>query len=261
MIFLNEKSIRLNIKKFGFNSIDSATVILFNKNLEKFNEYSIKQALKNNKKINKQNGGSGSVGHTVLPSEYFGINTKNYFTNAESTNMNITNSMIRPVIQTQDLSGSIKGGKSKYNTYGGSGAHGHTVLPSEYFGNNSGSYFEHLEPPTNGTNMQVTNSMIRPVIKTYDLTGVIHGGAINNKFTISKNAFKNSLNEALLKFQSPQNAVKLSPDVSQKLQNKFELLMTEILNKANKANKKEPQLQLYHIKEVMQQKKYEFLKN
>lgn len=258
MIFLTEKSIRQNIKKFGFKDVNSSIIELLNNSLENFTIHSIKKALKQHKKFNKQNGGSGAVGHTVLPSEYFGIDSKSYFTSAESTNMNVTNTTIRPTIQTHDLSGSIKGGKSKYT--GGSGAHGHTVLPSEYFGVNSGSYFEHLKSPFNGTNMNVTNTMIRPVISTNDLSGSIKGGSSTQQyFNVSKSAFKNSLNEARLKLQST-SAIKISQEVTDKLQNQFEKLISEVLTKVYKKNQNN-NLQLQHIHEIMQQRKYSILKN
>jgi hypothetical protein len=260
MIFLTEKSIRQNIKKFGFKDVNSATIEFLNKTLENFNYNSIKNALKEEQKINKQNGGSGAVGHTVLPSKYFGIDSENYFTSAESKNMNVTNNMIRPAIQTHDLSGSIKGGKSKYT--GGSGAHGHTVLPSEYFGVNSGSYFEHLKAPNNGTNMNVTNAMIRPAIQTHDLSGLIKGGSIKKDvdFSVSTRAFKNSLNEALLKFKSISN-IKFfkSKDVILKFKNDFMQLIGEVLTKVYEKNKNQ-QLQLSHIKKILKLEKYNILK-
>lgn len=268
MIFLTEKSIRQNIKKFGFKDTNSRVIELFNRCIENFAAQSIKKALKQHRKLNKQQGGSGAVGSTVLPSEYFGINSGNYFSNSDGTNMHVTNSVIRPSIVTHDLSGSIKGGKntkescgSKCNKQqrqcGGSGAHGHTVFQSEYFGVNSGNFFEKLQASEFGTNMDVTNSMIRPAILTHDLSGAIKGGASSKQFSVSKSAFKNALNEARNKYQ---NNISIPQETIGALQNKFEQLMSEILSKAQKKTEGE-QLQHNQLQEILQQRKYQILRN
>lgn len=252
MIFLTEKSIRQNIKKFGFKETNSQVIELLNKSLINFTNQSIKKALKQHK---KQNGGSGATGHTVLPSEYFGINSGNYQSKLSGTNMNVTNSLIRPAILTHDLSGSITGGKNK-KCIGGSGADGHTVLPNKYFGVNSTSHFETLKGIEFGNNMNITNSIIRPAILTHDISGSIKGGALK-KFTISKSAFKNALNESRIKYK---NNISISQETVLELQNKFEQLITEIISKAQKKSTNE----LLHqslLQEVLQQKKYQILKN
>jgi len=255
MIFLTEKSIHQNIKKFGFTETNSQVIELLNKCLINFTNQSIKKALTQHKKIIKQNGGSGAVGRTVLPSEYFGINSGSYSPNSSGTNMNVNNSLIRPAILTHDLSGKITGGKGK-NIHGGSGAHGHTVLPSEYYGVNSGSYFENLKGLNIGTNMNVTNSMIRPAILTHDISGSIKGGAVK-QFSISKSAFKNALNEARIKYQ---NNISIPQETVLELQHKFEQLMTEVLLKTEKKSGNQ-NLQSSHLHEILQQRKYNILKN
>jgi len=274
MIFLTEKSIRQNIKKFGFKDTNSRVVELLNRCIENFASQSIKKALKQHRKFNKQSGrgallqgGSGAVGRTVLPSEYFGINSGNYLSNSDGTNMNVTNSVIRPSIITHDLSGSIKGGKntkescgSKCNEQrqcGGSGAHGHTVFQSEYFGVNSGNFFEKLQGSEFGTNMNVTNSMIRPAILTHDLSGAIKGGSSSKYFNVSKSAFKNALNEARNKYQ---NNVSIPQETVVALHNQFEKLITEVLSKAEKKSESE-QLQHNQVQEILQQRKYQILRS
>jgi len=268
MIFLTEKSIRQNIKKFGFKDTNSRVIELFNRCIENFASQSIKKALKQHRKFNKQNGGDGAVGRTVLPSEYFGINSGNYFSNPDGTNMNVTNSVIRPSIVTHDLSGSIKGGKNtkescgskcseQQRQCGGSGAHGHTVFQSEYFGVNSGNFFEKLQGSEFGTNMNVTNSMIRPAILTHDLSGSIKGGSASKHFSVSKSAFKNALNEARNKYQ---NNISIPQETIVNLHNQFEKIITEVLSKAEKKSESE-QLQHNQVQEILQQKKYQILRS
>ena len=268
MIFLTEKSIRQNIKKFGFKDTNSRVVELLNRCIENFSAQSIKKALKQHRKFNKQSGGDGAVGRTVLPSEYFGVNSGNYFSNSDGTNMNVSNSIIRPSIVTHDLSGSIKGGKNNKESCGsrcngqesqcgGSGAHGHTVFQSEYFGVNSGNFFEKLQGSEFGTNMNVTNSMIRPAILTHDLSGAIKGGSTSKYFSVSKSAFKNALNEARNKYQ---NNLSIPQETIAALQNKFEKIMTEVLSKVEKKSESE-QLQHNQVQEILQQRKYQILRN
>lgn len=100
MIFITEKSLRQNAKKFGFKEFDNSIVSLVNKGLESF--------LKN--KLSKVQKG----GRTVLPSEYFGVESGSYFDKVSSTDLSVTDSIIRPPVLTKDLSGLITGGALKF---------------------------------------------------------------------------------------------------------------------------------------------------
>jgi hypothetical protein len=79
-------------------------------------------------------------------------------------------------------------GKKQKPTVGG-----RVVLPSEYFGKPSQSYFETLA--NNGTDMSVTDSVIRPVVETHDISGAITGGKAQC-FNVSLKTYSIALKEA-----------------------------------------------------------------
>jgi len=209
MIFLTQKNIQSNLKKFNITEVDGNDIQYINDLLLSYTTNSLKKALK---KYNK-NGGNGAVGRTVLPSEYFGINSGVYSNTSSGTDMSVTNTMIRPTIAYKSISG-------------GSGAIGRTVLPSEYFGINSGVYSD----TSSGTDMSVTNTMIRPVIPFNDVTKPFSGGS-NNKFTISKSAFNNAITEAKVTLKINN---KLEPSTVLQLKDNFEAIMTKLFKSVSK---------------------------
>lgn len=190
MIFLSENSIRINAKKFGFKNVDIAVLESINNYLMNYTKNILKKALKKNKHNNIQIHQNG----------------------------------------------------------------GRIVLPSEYFGIESGSYFENISH-NNGTNMTVTNTMIRPMQHTVDLTGAIIGGS-NKIFTISKNALKNALNEANVILEKN---IKIDNDTYVHIKYKFEKIMTEIFRKASKKTT-DNNLELSNLENIVNQSKYKELK-
>jgi hypothetical protein len=99
MIFLPERTVRQNIKKFGFQTLDHDAFTELNSYLEHFVANSIKKLQKG--------------GRIVLPSEYFGSTSGSYVDAPSHTNMAVSETLIRPAILTQDLTGAIKGGAPK----------------------------------------------------------------------------------------------------------------------------------------------------
>lgn len=245
MIFLTDKSMQQNIKKFGYKSYDSSILSLVNQYLQNYTKNTISKALKKNKTATSLEASHviQAGGRIVLPSEYFGVTSGSYFADLKNngTDMAVTDSMIRPVVSTRDLSGAIKGGR--------------IVLPSEYFDVPSGSYFGNLK--NNGTDMAVTNTMIRPVVSTYDLSGAIKGGADKN-FKLSKKAIQNAINEAKVSLHSD---VKIRSDATLAMQYAFQKIMSEILSKScGKCNKTQKEhLTLEGLKQISEQRKYKIL--
>ena len=109
MIFITEKTVRANLKKFGIKTSDAHAVTQItryvNKCLEVFIKTKITSAMK---KTNKSKVMSG--GRVVLPADFFGVASNRYFPSVESTNMSVTAEVIRPAILTHDISGVIGGG-------------------------------------------------------------------------------------------------------------------------------------------------------
>lgn len=108
-------------------------------------------------------------------------------------------------------------------------AGGRIVMPSEYFGVESGSYFSELK--NNGTDMSVTNSMIRPAVVTYDLSGAIKSGGADRQFNVSQKALQGAISEAKVALQ---RNLRLRSDANIAMRQGFQNIMTEILQKAGK---------------------------
>lgn len=167
MIFLTDKSVRSNLKKFGITSYDPAVMNLVNQYLENY--------------------------------------TKNTIAKATKQNKNLTSLEAQHVFQ----------------------AGGRTVLPSEYFGVESGSYFETLK--SNGTDMAVTNSAIRPTVATYDLSGAIKSGGSSQQFKLPKKSLQYAISEAKV---SLQRDLRVRSEATAAMQQGFEKIMSEILQKS-----------------------------
>ncbi len=193
MIFLTDKSMRLNIKKFGYKSYDSEVLALVNQFLQNYAKNTLSKAFKKNKNIN-----SLEASHVIQ-------------------------------------------------------AGGRIVLPSEYFGVSSGSYFQDLK--TNGTDMRVTDTMIRPVVATYDLSGAIKGGSAQKNFTLSKKIVQNAINEAKV---SLQKDVKVRSDATLAMQQAFQKIMSDILSKSCERCENK-HLSIDVVKQISGQRKYKII--
>lgn len=190
MIFITDKSIRQNAKKFGFKQCDTDVINVVNNMLIKFTTNKLQKVIQKYKKLS--------------------------------------------VIEPKHIQ---KGGR--------------IVLPSEYFGVDSGSYTEKLV--NNGTDMSITETFIRPTIATTDLSGAIKGGAV--KFSVSKNAFKNALSEAKTKLQKD---IKIKSNTSDLLQREFEDLMSDIMIKSSNKGKQQI-ISATQLESIAKQKKYKSL--
>ena len=167
MIFLTDKSVRSNLKKFGITSYDPSVLNLINQYLHNYTQNTIAKATKQNK--------------------------------------NLSSLEAQHILQ----------------------AGGRTVLPSEYFGVESGSYFNSLK--SHGTDMAVTENIIRPTVATYDLSGAIKSGGANKQFTLSKKALQYAISEAKV---SLQRDIRVRSTASLALQQGFQSIMSEILQKS-----------------------------
>ena len=98
-----------------------------------------------------------------------------------------------------------------------------TTLPLEYFGVKTGHYFENAPQ---GTDMSVTDSMIRPAFSVVDLQNTIKGGAKTN-FTVPAISVKRAC-----------EAVGSTTTAAQQrtIKSKFENVLQEVLRKASKKN-------------------------
>lgn len=189
MIFITEKSVLQNMKKFGFRSYDANILQLVNQYFENFVRNTLTKASK-----------------------------KTDYVEAKQ------------ILQA--------GGK--------------IVLPSEYFGVESGSYFDNLK--SYGTDMSVKEAFIRPTVATYDLSGAIKTGGSSQLFSVSKRSVQNAIKEALV---SLQRNIKVKSDAALALQQGFQSVMTEILQKASKKN--DSHLTEDTIKQLSNQRKYHLL--
>lgn len=125
-------------------------------------------------------------------------------------------------------------------------AGGRIVLPSEYFGVPSGSYYENLS--YNGMNMNTTQTMIRPTIPASDLSGAIKGGGVD--FTVPMSALKSAVQEA--KVSLNQDA-KVSSGAMLELKNKFENLACALLKDSKSST---GHLEVKMLEEKANKKKY-----
>ena len=122
---------------------------------------------------------------------------------------------------------------------------GKIVLPSEYFGKESSSYFESLD--NNGANMSVTDSMIRPSIPASDVTGAITGGAVLS-FKIPMNTFTMALADA------KDFDIKIPKSNALKLKEEFEELLTTLMTKLSK--KKKTHLEIKDVQAEAKKRQY-----
>lgn len=194
---MNEKSLSRNLKKWKITLLDKDKILsTLNDFLYKYIKYEL-IAIK--KKI-KQNGG-----RTVLPLEYFGINSKNYYsTDGRSDMLKSTNTVVRPAIVRQN------GGR--------------VVLPSEYFGTASQCYYN--DPPSGEVMNQPTNTVIRPSLNmNVSSLGQVGGGLVK----ISKIEIEKKINLILNEIHFSN--LKMKTIVVKKLKDSFEKILDELFDK------------------------------
>jgi hypothetical protein len=108
---------------------------------------------------------------------------------------------------------------------------GRVVMPSEYFGVNSGRYSVDADL---GSSLEVTNSHIRQPLDAFDPTGGIVGGGAQ-KFTITQKSITDLLAEKNMKWSS---------SMIKKEKESFENKMTNALNNAKQFSKNSNNLSL-----------------
>jgi hypothetical protein len=119
-----------------------------------------------------------------------------------------------------------------------------TTLPLEYFGVKTGHYFEN---PPQGTNMAVTDSMIRPALSVVDLQNTIEGGS--KKFAVPAISVKRACEAVGKKTTAAQQRV---------IKSKFENVLQDVIRKASKKNTGD-HLSLTSLQAVLEQRQYQKL--
>lgn len=111
IIFVSEKQVRANLRKYNIQSYDKAVFEKVNQTLFNFAHNELQKAVKKNKtggKLVESHFQKG--GRVVLPSEYFGVPSNHYSANAPmGTDMSVTAELIRPA---HDIHGPLVGGAS-----------------------------------------------------------------------------------------------------------------------------------------------------
>lgn len=199
MKIIAERSMKTSMKRCGFQGIDGKAHDLVEESLQNFVANAIQKAQKVSSKEGKQ------------------------------------------IVEEKHMLSAFQGKKGRLT--GGA----ETTLPLEYFGVNSKHY--HEDAPL-GTDMQVTNSMVRPAFLVNDPAGVLQQvGSSKRTFKISSAAVKSILNEHNV--QVRQNAQKL-------MQEKFEGAFEQVLAKvAKKFGTNE--LQGSQLQEILNQQKFQKL--
>ena len=117
---------------------------------------------------------------------------------------------------------------------------GRVVMPSEYFGVNSGRYSTNVDF---GSSLSVTNSHIREPLDAFDPSGGIVGGAAQ-KFSITHKSISDLL--------ATQN-VKLPASAVKNLKNDFENKVSQVLNNAKQSSRNSNNLSLSAYQKAMKQ--------
>jgi hypothetical protein len=111
IIFITDKQLRKNLKAFGFQTVDSAGVDIFNKMLFTFVQNKVRKAV--------QKGGDDkhiqTGGRVLLPSEYFGVESNHYVSadnlSSNGVDMTVKDEWIRPPM---DLMRPLEGGAATF---------------------------------------------------------------------------------------------------------------------------------------------------
>ena len=113
IIFITDKQVRKNFRKFGCKNIDSTVVELINKTLYNFVSKKLKKVLAKNKSLSRFDAiHFQSGGRVVLPSEYFGVPSNHYVSSPANNgvDMSVKDTWIRPPM---DLMRPLEGGKEQ----------------------------------------------------------------------------------------------------------------------------------------------------
>lgn len=129
---------------------------------------------------------------------------------------------------------------------------GRIVLPSEYFGVDSGRY---EASASDGSNLNTTDSWIRSPLSASDPTGAITGGATGGaqkRFACTIKAVKEAT-EKISNFDFKQHHIK-------QVKAQFEEQMTKFMNSVDRKNKKnDTHLSEEFFKDVAEQRQYKAL--
>lgn len=211
---MNEKSLKTNSHKYKIKLTDVHEVLArLNDLLYRYIKFAMISVIKkiNRKNINlKQKGG-----RTVLPLEYFGINTKDYYSannlvKGEIMNRS-TDTIVRPAINIRKIQ---NGGK--------------VILPSEYYGDivRPGSYnLLSIDPPIGQIMNQSTNDIIRPKL---DMNVISPGQVGGGHFKISVRMVQENIHKILSVLNAKK--LKIQDIVVKNLKDKCERLLDEIFN-------------------------------
>lgn len=138
---------------------------------------------------------------------------------------------------------------AKQSSRGGRQAGGRILMPSEYFGVDSGRYDANASA---GSNLNTTDSWIRTPLSASDPTGAITGGAAGGaqkRFACTTKAVKD-VSEKLSKFEFKQHHIK-------QVKAQFEERMTKFMNSVDRKNKNnETHLSEKLFHDVADQKQY-----
>lgn len=108
MIFITEKQIKLNLKKYGFKTVKGDFTEVINNIVYNF-VYNVTSKTAKKLKLNKNNNNKLTLtlshfkqlgGRVSLPSEYFGVPSNHYVSESKATDMSVTSSYIRPEMLT-----------------------------------------------------------------------------------------------------------------------------------------------------------------
>lgn len=197
MIYLTEKAIQSNIKKFGFKSCESAVVDKVNEYVDNFAHNTVAKVTKKYRSIE--------------------------------------------VVEDKHVQVVQSGGR--------------VVLPSEYFGINSGKYSSSVP---SFTSSEISNAFLRAPVLTQDLQGLITGGSATKKlFALPKKAVKNAIQEAQVRLQHQQ--LKFRASAVEGVADVLSRQMTDILIKAQKSKKGDTHLTVEDIEKATGAKKYQSL--
>lgn len=123
---------------------------------------------------------------------------------------------------------------------------GRIVLPSEYFGVNSGRYSADAAP---GSSLSVSEQFIREPLAASDPTGAIVGGG--KRFEVSQKAVAESLKKCGGKFSGAEKSA---------LKSEYEKKMTELMNSVARKHKGETHMSVATLKEGLKMEKYRSLR-
>lgn len=208
---MNDKSLKTQIKVYKIKLSDSHQVSArINDLLYRYIKFAMIPVIKKINKTRVKNKQKG--GRTILPLEYFGIDTENYYSANSLPNKyngkimdQSTNTIVRPALLREMQNG------------------GRAVLPSEYYGEMSSSYY--IDPPIGQIMDQSTDNVIRPEL---DMSVMSPGQVGGGHFKISKKKVQENIHKILIELNADK--IKIQDVVIKNLKDKYERLLDEIFN-------------------------------